>query len=111
MPVTPNRSDLFRRAHQLVSWNGNKVREMGRAGAFSHFLRYAWAEFRAGKLPSFAPEAVAARKAQSIRDHIVEIRNKNYWNSTDHKRIEALYAELQTLIGEEQSAPALKVAA
>jgi len=71
-----SRRDLFLRAHQLVAWNGNTVREVGRAAAFARFLRAASAEAKAGKLASFAPEAVKVRAIQSVKDAIVFERNR-----------------------------------
>jgi len=80
------------RAHQLRAWN-RRASEKSSPATFGRWLRMAWAEAKAGTLPSFAPAAIEAAKVETVRSTIIEIENRDRLFPVDYDRLAALRAE------------------
>ncbi|MEA2756813.1 MAG: hypothetical protein QOJ54_3102 [Aliidongia sp.] len=94
------RADIFRRAHQLRVWNRKTRNEKFDRKGFGRWLRMAWAEAKAGTLPSFAPEAVRARAIEAIKSNIVCIWNKDRLFPADYAYIRQLEADRDALLAQ-----------
>jgi hypothetical protein len=98
------RTDIFSRAHQLRVLNRKTMNEKFDRKGFGQWLRMAWAEAKAGTLPSFAPAAVRERAIAAIKANI-----KCVWNSD--RLFPADYAFIRQLEAERDALMALPIAA
>ena len=87
-----DRRTIFLRAHQLRGWNRRSASEKLDAKSFGRWLRMAWAEAKAGTLPSFAPAAIVARQRQAIEISITCLEQKDRLFPADYRHLVALRA-------------------
>lgn len=85
-----DRRSITLRAHQLRIWNRGAPSQKFTANGFGRWLRMAWAETKAGTLPSFEPAAVHAAIALSIT--CIEQQDRLF--PADYRHLAALRAEM-----------------
>lgn len=91
-----DRRNIMLRAHQLRIWNRGAPSQKFTAKGFSRWLRMAWAEAKAGTLPSFEPAAIQARKVEALEMSITCIEQQDRLFDADYRHLAALRAEMVT---------------
>ena len=105
-----NRSNIFRRAHELALWNRRTVNERCHPD-FSLWLRMAWAEEKAGILPDYSPVCMVEREANAAQMAYNVAQNANKY---DHEHVTWCRHRLnaaQSRLAELNAAPQFQLAA
>ena len=93
-----DRRHIMLRAHQLRIWNRGAPSQKFTAKGFGRWLRMAWAEAKAGTLPSFEPAAAQARKVEAIALSITCIEQRDRLFPADYRHLAALRAEMAAFV-------------